>query len=174
MCKRMCEAYQEVCKSCKAGCYCSSACRESHQGEHKEICGNIQELEKIEAAKREMSAFSVREANQVRAKLKDGLVRLVGERPLVHCELGGADSYALWDTGAMVSLVSRSWLEQKRPGTEIMTIEEFLEGDSLHLCAANNTNVDVEGVAILKFQIGSSGEVSVPFLVVWENYFGSN
>ena len=28
-----------------------------------------------------------------------------------------------------------------------MTVEEFLEGDKLNLCAANNTKVDVDGVA---------------------------
>ena len=65
----------------------------------------------------------------------------------------------------MVSMVSTSWLEKNSKDTKIMTVEEFLEGDSLHLCAANNTNVDVEGVVILNFGIGSSCEVPVPFLV---------
>ena len=64
-----------------------------------------------------------------------------------------------------MSMVSTSWLEENSKDTKIMTVEEFLEGDSLHLCAANNTNVDVDGVAILNFSIGSSFEVPVPFLV---------
>ena len=46
-----------------------------------------------------------------------------------------------------------------------MTVEEFLEGDKLHLCAANNTNVDIEGIAVLKVGIGSTFSVSVPFLI---------
>ena len=50
-----------------------------------------------------------------------------------------------------------------------MSIKEFLEGDSLHLCAPNNTNVDVEGVAILKFCIGSY-ESPVPFLVTKDKW----
>ena len=65
----------------------------------------------------------------------------------------------------MVSMVSTRWLETHSPDTKIMTIEEFLEGNNLHLMAANNTNVEIAGVAVLDFRIGSSLEVPVPFLV---------
>ena len=44
----------------------------------------------------------------------------------------------------MVSMVWIGWLD-KSENAKIMSIEEFLEGDSLHLCASNNTNVDAEG-----------------------------
>ena len=38
------------------------------------------------------------------------------------------------------------WMAKwKSENAKIMSIEEFLEGDSLHLCASNNTNVDAEG-----------------------------
>ena len=59
-------------------------------------------------------------------------------------------------------------LNELDPECEIQTIEEFLEGDNLHLCAANNTNVDVEGVALLKFGLGSC-KLPVPFLVTKEH-----
>ena len=165
VCAKECLKKIKRCHQCHGGCYCSRKCREDHKKDHEEICNNIQELEKIEASKRVLSAFSVREPNQVKVKLKNGLVKLVGERPLLHCALGESECTALWDTGAMVSMVSTSWLEKNRPDTKVMTIEEFLEGDSLHLCAANNTNVDVDGVVVLKFGIGKSLDVSVPFLV---------
>ena len=64
----------------------------------------------------------------------------------------------------MVSMGDDEWLNENAPGCEILSIEEFLEGDNLHLCAANNTNVDVKGVAIITLGLGSE-ELVVPFLV---------
>ena len=114
--------------------------------------------------RRVLSAFSVREENQVKLKLKNRLVQLVGEKPMLSCTLNGRNSEALWDTGAMVSMVDGYWLEKVDPECEIQSVQSFLEGDNLHLCAANNTNVDVEGVAMLTFGLGHV-EVPVPFLV---------
>ena len=45
-----------------------------------------------------------------------------------------------------------------------MPVTKFLEGDDLHLVAANNTKVDVEGVAILELGVGTQ-KVSIPFVV---------
>jgi hypothetical protein len=100
----------------------------------------------------------------VEIKLRDGLVKLVGERPLLKCRVGEAEVEALWDTGAMVSIVSEGWLRQKCPDTPVLTVQEFLEGDDLHLCAANNTSVDIGGVVILNFKLGNLS-VNIPFLV---------
>ena len=38
------------------------------------------------------------------------------------------------------------WLDENVPEAKVMSIEEFLEGDKLHLVAANNTSVSIEGV----------------------------
>ena len=165
VCQKECLKKIKRCKKCLSGCYCSRNCREADGKEHEELCGHIQTLEEIEARKRVLSAFSVRELNQVKAKLRSGLVKLVGERPMLKCAVGEADMNALWDTGAMVSMVSTDWLEENVSDAMIMTVEEFLEGDKLHLCAANNTNVDVEGVVVLDVSIGSSLKTPVPFLV---------
>ena len=154
VCQKECSVRIKRCKQCKGGCYCSGKCRENHKTEHRELCENIIKLEEMEAAKREANAFSVRESNQVKLKLKNRLVNLVGEKPMLSCVVGGIECKGLWDTGAMVSMVSLSWLRSCGQDFELMTVEDFLEGDSLHLCAANNTSVDVAGVAILKFQIG--------------------
>ena len=165
VCQNECKKRIKRCKSCKGGLYCSRKCREAHADEHQQLCEHIAELGRIEAAKKFLPVFSVREVNQVRLKLKNGLVKLVGEKPMLSCKLNKKECEALcWDTGAMVSLVDSRWLAETDPECEILTIEQFLEGDNLHLSAANNTNVDIEGVAMLTFGLGPL-QAPVPFLV---------
>ena len=65
VCQQTC-AQVVRCLRCDAGCYCSEGCRGKHGEEHDELCGHIQQLEKIEANKRVLSAFSVREYCQVK------------------------------------------------------------------------------------------------------------
>ena len=165
VCQKECKKRIKRCRECRGGLYCSGRCREEHAGAHQEICGHIKELEKIEERKRIASAFSVREKNQVKLKIKNSLVKLVGERPMLTCTVNGKKCTALWDTGAMISMADMEWLDTFSPDCEMMTVEEFLEGDNLHLYAANNTPVDVEGVALVDLGIGSDYEVSVPFLI---------
>ena len=71
---------------------------------HQSLCPYIQQLEAIEKAKR---IFSVRETSQVSGKIRRKLVSLVGEKPMVVCALEGEECEALWDTGAMVSMVCK-------------------------------------------------------------------
>ena len=132
--------------------------------DHKELCESIMKLEEIESQKRILSAFSVREQNQVRAKVKDRLIQLVGEKPMLNCQINGSDTNALWDTGSMVAMGEEEWVRKNAPEAKIMTVEEFLEGDNVHLYAANNTKVDVVGVVELELGLGSH-KVLVPFLV---------
>ena len=164
VCEKECLKRIKRCKLCHSGCYCSRSCREVDVGRHKELCNHIQELVKIEEKKKVLNAFSVREQNQVDVKLRDGLVKLVGEKPLLRCTVGTSQEDALWDTGAQVSMVGDCWLSEENPDAEVMTVQEFLKGDDLHLCAANNTNVDVAGVVILDVTVGGY-VVPVPFLV---------
>ena len=164
VCQKQCDRRIKRCKDCKGGRYCSSSCRDSHKPAHEELCGHIQELEKIEVKKLLADAFSVREENQVPAKIRNELVKLVGEKPLLHCSLDGEHCDGLWDTGSMVSMLNSGWLRATLPKAKMLTIEEFLEGDNLHLVAANNTDVNIEGVVVLSFSVGSC-VFPVPFLV---------
>ena len=56
------------------------------------------------------------------------VVRLVGDKCINHCFLGGVPTEALWDIGAQVSLVSREWMTRNLPGTETRQIDELLAG----------------------------------------------
>ena len=150
------------CEDCGSGCYCSAECRKVHVPVHNQLCKAIQEAVRLEFRK---SGFSVREVNQ--ATVKNRLVSLVGEKPILNCQINNADCKALWDTGSMVSMVGKEWLEENFPDEEVMPVLKFLEGDDLHLVAANNTRVDVEGVAILELGVGGRN-VAVPFVVCKE------
>ena len=167
VCEKECKKGIRRCKSCKGGLYCSRTCRKNHKEKHKELCHYIVELEKIEESKRIINKMSVREENQVKLKLKNSLVRLVGEKPMLKCNLNGKKCDALWDTGAMVSMGDKEWITETDPNCEILTVEQFLEGDNLHLYAANNTKVDIEGIAMVKFGLGPV-EIPVPFLITRE------
>ena len=151
------------CRDCKSGCYCSKVCRESHvpTEAHQDLCPHIQKLAAMEKAKQ---VFSVRETSQVNGRVRRKLVKLVGEKPMVVCSLNGVDMEVLWDTGAMVSMVNRKWLQENHPDLPILSVMEFLEGDELHLCTANNSKIAVEGVVVMAVNIGNSS-ITVPFVV---------
>ena len=150
------------CRSCKSGCYCSRQCRDRHvvSEAHQDLCIPIQQLQEYENDKK---VCSVREVVQVPQHGK--LVRLVGEKAVINCLIGGfVTTKALWDTGAMVSMVDIEWLRSNFPDEKILPISEFLDGDDLHLFTANNSVLAVEGVVVLKFGLGLASVV-VPFVV---------
>ena len=159
-CSKVCIKFKR-CHKCHSGLYCSKSCRKKHYSTHEKLCTAIQELEAIENRKK--LVFSVRETGQVH--VQNRLIQLVGEKPFLNCSLNSVNCDALWDTGSMVSLLSFDWFRERFPDEAILSVSEFLEGDNLHLCAANNTNVQVEGVAILEFSMGDNFKVPVPFLL---------
>ena len=162
-CQKVCVDVEFSCVKCSAGCYCSESCRDSHvqDNDHRILCLSIQRLEEMQFNDR-LSVLPLREKTQVSVKNK--LVRLVGEKPLINCRLNKTCFEALWDTGAMVSMVSQEWLDQHFPSAEVDTLEKFLEGDTLHLFTANNTPVDLLGVVTLSFEVGDYS-VRIPFVV---------
>ena len=100
------------CQKCKTGLYCSKECQAKAYGDHKVLCNAIADLEKVEQD-RKFRDFTVSNKEPIPARLKKSLVKLVGERPLIKCMLNNRHCLGLWDTGSMVSLVSKNWLEKK-------------------------------------------------------------
>lgn len=53
-------------------------------------------------------------------------------------------------TGLMVSTANKNWLKNNFPKAEILSVEHFMGNSPLNLKAANNTNLNVEGVVIFR------------------------
>ena len=95
----------------------------------------IQDLERFEKDKI-YSGGTVRE-KQLDFWKHAKIVKLVGKKPILRCRLGGKQVDVLWDTGAMISMVSRRWLRRHFPNQRILPVSEFLEGETLTIRAAN-------------------------------------
>ena len=92
------------------------------------------------------------------------LVKLVGEKCLVRCKVAGIPSRCLWDTGAMISVLSKRWLKTMLPHEVIRNIEELLS-EPLRVQTANKKSLPYSGWVELSFEL-STGVLRVPFLVV--------
>ena len=75
------------CGKCKLTSYCSRTCQLQHLPYHAQYCSMIAELQKIEIQKL-YKDFSVRQV-QVDFKTKKKMLKLVGEKPMIQCFLGG-------------------------------------------------------------------------------------
>lgn len=75
----------------------------------------------------------------------------------------------LLDSGAQVTMVSKSWIEQALPHMKIQPLESLFGDHSLEISAANNTQVPLDGWAEIDLQIRSQyhGHVTVrvPLLI---------
>ena len=132
---------------------------------HAMWCHWICELEKVETDKKMKSEINMVDAEKLPYKMKLQLVRLVGERPLVNIHLNNQKIQGLWDTGAQISLMNNDFLKENFPDVEVHSINDFM-GKGLTLTAANKTEVEVDGVAVLEFGIENhKGLFEVPFLV---------
>ena len=152
------------CDKCKCGRYCSAQCLNNHDS-HAEYCEMICSVERIENEKRMRSEIFVNNDDRLPYKTKLKLIRLVGERPLVKIRLNGVEVKGLWDTGAMISLINKIFLAKHFPDAKIESIGDFT-GENFSLTAANQSEVRIEGVVVLEFGVGESGDLfRVPFLV---------
>ena len=130
------------------------------------LCQAISSLEerKCREDREKASVFASHLSQQEHAQV----VRLVGRKCTVKCVLNGVEADALWDTGAQVSIISRSWLKRCLPGCDIRNMTELLGMDGLDLKAANGTDLPYEGWVELTFNLVEDNvdhTVNVPFLV---------
>ena len=112
------------CSRCKATTYCSKECQRSHFLQHEQWCTMIESLKRVETAKRyqEKTVWQC----QIDVKTQSKMMRLVGRKPMVRCHLDGIEFDMLWDTGSMICLVDRKWVQKHFPEKEIDTVSEFL------------------------------------------------
>ena len=89
-------------------------------------------------------------------------------KPMIEGYINNKMYKGLWDTGSMVSVINKHWLKSNFSNDNIFSSEEFL-GTPLDLRTANNTKLNVEGVAMLDFLLKRTSEkVKVPFIVTNE------
>ena len=93
------------------------------------------------------------------------LIRLVGRRCEVRCWLNGLETKGLWDTGAMISGISRGWLREKFPDLEVRDVRELLD-EPLDIRSANQGKMPFEGWVELSVQMSTGPSIPVPFLVL--------
>ena len=93
------------------------------------------------------------------------LIRLVGRRCEVRCKLNGLETKGLWDTGAMISGISKNWLRKWFPELEVRDVSELLD-EPLDIRSANQGKMPFEGWVELTFQMSTGSSIQVPFLVL--------
>ncbi len=152
------------CSNCKAARYCSKGCQREHWAHHSVYCDAVVKLEQLEKEKFYQNK-TVRQ-NQINSKVRLKMLKLVGNKPKIRCRLDGKSMKMLWDTGSMVSLVDKFWTNQHFPDKEILPVADFLDRDDLKLCAANNTEIQFEGVMLVNFGLDEGEDkFEVPVLV---------
>ena len=86
------------CGKCKMTSYCSKQCQKAHHLYHSDYCSMIVDLKKIEIGKLYKNQ-SVRQV-QIDDKFKRRLVKLIGNKPMLSCQLDGRSLEMLWDITA--------------------------------------------------------------------------
>ena len=152
---------------CHSGCYCSKKCQKEDWHNHKTLCTAISSLE-AENSLKAFEKWNFSSNSSLTPKEKYKLVKLVGEKCTIDCELDEIKTEALLDTGAEVTVIGKKWLEEHFPHKEIKNVSELI-GEELCITAANNSKMEYLGyVEILVKLSGSKESVLVPFLVVNE------
>ena len=68
-------------------------------------------------------------------------VMLVGDRCLLKCALENVDTKLLYDTGAQVSILSKSWLKENLINVPIRNIFELLDEDESIVKTTMDTDI---------------------------------
>ena len=154
----------QSCGKCHSTLYCSKDCEVKHLPYHTSYCSAIVDLRKLEANKLYHNHSVREEPMDVKSKRK--IMRLVGEKPILKCLLDNKFFEVLRDTGSMISLVDKDWVEEHFPEKKIYYVDEFLENECLHVQAANSTEITYDGVILLKFSLKFHNDsFDVPVLV---------
>ena len=96
-------------------------------------------------------------SSHISPRKQESLILIVGKKCLVECYLNHTNSHVLWDTGAMVSIMSQAFLDKYLPDTESQYLESLLGyGAELKLTAANGTQISYIGWAVVKFELKAS------------------
>ncbi|XP_077340604.1 uncharacterized protein LOC143984182 [Lithobates pipiens] len=100
---------------------------------------------------------------------KQHVAQLIGGKCLLSCRMNGVPVDMLMDTGALVSIVGKAWLEKFLPSVSIRHIQDLLCDDNLSITAANGSIIPFIGWIEVCLEFESSGHgnlaIYVPMLV---------
>ena len=145
------------CSICKSAKYCCKKCQQKDWERHKPLCDAIKKLSEDRVKATEF-------VSHLTPAERRRLVSLVGRRCEVRCRLNGRGEIVLWDSGAMVSILSKRWLKENYPDLEIRDVRELLDR-TLEIRTANKGAMSYCGWVELTFQLNTGPVLHVPFLV---------
>ena len=155
-----------VCTGCRSVHYCDKKCQKLNWKEHQTVCKTISKLTK---ERDELIDLKCSFISHITPKVHHKLVKLVGERCIIDCEIDGVVGEALWDTGAQVSLLSKLWLEREKGDSVVIQSLESLvgaESQNISLSGAGGSKIPYVGYVTLPVLLkGRSEALDVPFLV---------
>ena len=162
VCSKVCQSVSP-CEKCSCGNYCSVECKEKHES-HTKYCPAICSLQKLETEKRIAGEIFAMDAEKLPYKMKKKLIRLVGERPVVNIFLDNVCVNGLWDTGAMVSVMSELFLRENFPNALVRPLEEIIGNNDFTVTVANQGALNIKGIAILDFGVEKEKSLfQIPF-----------
>lgn len=115
--------------------------------------------------------FEKYEVKEIKGKVNNigpNLVKLVSKPCHVCLFLNEKPVKVLWDTGAQVSLMNKSWIGNHFPElyTHVKNVEDFLQLKDVSLVSASGSDIPVEGVVTVMMKLSEHcNAVQVPFLV---------
>ena len=98
------------------------------------------------------------------------VVKLIGRKAIIQCNLNGIAVAALLDTGAQVSIIDRNWKDKYLPSHDTRPLTELLEGDGkLEVYTVNGDAIPFEGWVAITVNLPGTEDpslsINVPFLV---------
>ena len=100
---------------------------------------------------------------------KKRIAQLIGKRCTVSCNINGVPIEMLLDSGAQVTMVSKTWIDSASPRVKIQPLQSLFADQSFEISAANGTQVPLDGWAEVDLQICSERHgsliIRVPLLV---------
>ena len=141
----------------------AAKCQKKHWPNRRNLCQSIAALEEQRQERIDQSCLFNSSLSQ---HGREKVVGLVGEKCLVKCIANKNATVMLLDTGAQVSIVSKSYLTKNSPE---LTVKGILEnGDSFRVQWGNSTPIPFLGWTSLNVQVGdetNSATLDVPYLV---------
>ena len=118
------ESIFKLCGECEVVRYCSRICQRKHWASYKVLCKAISDLTVKQSKKVENTGVY---NSFYTPKQRSQLVNLIGRQSTVNCFLFDVNCKILWDTGANISVITKSYIRQKFPHLKIRERREILD-----------------------------------------------